>query len=324
MQALVTGGTGFIGSKVVDLLLEQGQSVTILSRRPDVPDQWKERGVAVALGDLREADPVLDAMEGMDAVFHVGEVRNTSSGKAAMNVRLVEQMTAHLQPAGVKRIVFVSSISVAGIPLAIPANEETPAAHELHDHYTEYKRKAEELIRQAGAGTEHVIVRPGVVYGAGSRYLGRLVDTIKRLGPLGLPFIGSGRNLLPLIHVDDLARAIVLAGTVPGAANQTLNLTDGERRTWYELFSLIAEATRRRFHLIPVHPALVWFPAQFFDLLAGIVGQHLDLPSFVDYLSRDIHFSSAKARSVLGWSPQRLDLRDAVYEMVAWYAKKGR
>jgi nucleoside-diphosphate-sugar epimerase len=320
MKTLVTGGTGFIGSKVVDLLLEQGQSVTVLSRWPEVPDRWKGRDVTVALGDLRDISPVLDAMKGKDLVFHIGEVRNTSAGKAAVNVRLVEQMTASLKGSGVKRLVFVSSISVAGVPLAVPATEETPSSQVLRDHYTEYKRKAEETVRQSGAG--YVIVRPGVVYGTGSRYLGRLVDTIRRFGPLGLPFIGQGKNLLPLIHVDDLSRAIALAGSAPGAADQTLNLTDGERRTWLELFSLIAEANRRRFRIIPVHPALARLPARFFDLLTGIFGQSLDLPSFVDYVSRDVHFSCAKAKSVLDWSPQRLDLRDAVYEMVAWYGKK--
>ena len=321
MKTLVTGGTGFIGSKVVDRLLEQGQSVTVLSRKPEVPARWKGKDVTAALGDLRDMTPVLDAMKGKDLVFHIGEVRNTSAGKAAVNVRLVEQMTAHLKPSGVKRLVFVSSISVAGIPLAIPATEETPASLVLRDHYTEYKRKAEETVRQSDA--EHVIVRPGVVYGTGSRYLGRLVDTIRRLGPLGLPFIGAGKNLLPLVHVDDLARAIARAGTAPDAANQTLNLTDGERRTWLELFSLIAEAKRRRFRLIPVHPALARFPAKFFDLFTGIFGQHLDLPSFVDYVSRDVHFSCGKARAVLGWKPERVDLRDAVYEMVAWYGRAG-
>jgi nucleoside-diphosphate-sugar epimerase len=322
MKALVTGGTGFIGSPVVDLLLAQGHSVTLLSRKPDAPGKWKGRDICVAPGDLRDAGPVLDAMEGMDLVFHIGEVRNTSAAKAAANIKLVEQMAGNLKRAGVKRFVFVSSLSVAGIPQAIPASEDTPAAQVLHDHYTEYKRRAEEILRAAGPA-EHVILRPGVVYGPGSRYLGRLVDTIRRLGTVGLPFIGPGSNLMPLIHVDDLSRAIALAGTSPAAANQTMNLTDGERRTWLAFFSLIAEANRRRFRLIPVHPALARFPARFFDLFTGVFGQFYDLPSLVDYVSRDVHFSNEKARSLLGWSPERLDLREAVNEMAAWYKKNG-
>jgi UDP-glucose 4-epimerase len=322
MQALVTGGTGFIGSHVVDLLLENGHSVTLFSRKPDVPQAWKGRDVTVATGDLREPGSVIDAMKGADAVFHIGEVRSTTAGNAAMNVDLVERMVMALRPAGVKRLVFVSSLSVAGIPLAIPATEDTPASKVLHDQYTEYKRKAEDIIHQSTNGVEHVILRPGVVYGPGSRHLGSLIDVILRLGPYGLPFIGDGTNLMPLIHVKDLASAVYLAGSAPGAANQTLNMTDGERRTWLGFLTAVAEAQRKRVRLIPVHPALARFPAMFVDLFTGIFGQKLDLPAFVSYISRDVHFDCDRARSVLGWEPVYLDLRDAVRDMVAEYAKR--
>jgi len=323
MKAFVTGGTGFIGSHVVDLLLTEGHSVRLLLRNPGVPEQWKGKDVTIAPGDLRHPGPVIDALQGVEVVFHIGEVRNTTAGNAAANVGMVERMVAALKPAGVKRLVFVSSLSVAGIPLAIPATEDTPASQVLYDQYTEYKRKAEEVIRQMAGGVEHVIVRPGVVYGPRSRHLGRMVDAIRRFGPLGLPFIGAGTNLMPLIHVKDLARAVYCAGSVPGAANQTLNITDGERRTWLELFTAIAEAQRKRFRLIPVHPALVKFPVMFVELFTGIFGQSLDLPAYVNYVSRDVHFDIGRARTALGWEPAYRDIGDAAREMVAWY-NKGR
>ena len=61
----------------------------------------------------------------------------------------------------------------------------------------------------------------------------------------------------------------------------------------------------------------------FVDLFTGMFGQSLDLPAYVSYVSRDIHFDIGRARSVLGWDPVYRDLRDAVRDMVAWYAKKG-
>jgi dihydroflavonol-4-reductase len=321
MKAFVTGGTGFIGSHVVDLLLENGHSVRLLSRKPGVPAWWKDRDLKVTAGDLQEPGPVIDAMQGTDVVFHIGEVRSTTAGNAAMNAGLVERMVVALKASGVKRLVFVSSITVAGIPLAIPGSEDTPASLVLRDQYTEYKRKAEEIIRHSSGGVECVILRPGVVYGPRSRHFGRMVDAIRRFGPLGLPFIGAGTNLMPLIHVEDLARALYLAGTVPGAAGRTLNITDGERRTWLAFFSAVAEAQRKQFRLIPVHPALAKVPAMFMDLFTGIFGQSLDLPAYVTYVSRDVHFDNGLARSVLGWAPAYGDLRDAARDMVAWYVK---
>ena len=322
MKAFVTGGTGFIGSHVVDLLLENGHAVKLLSRNKEMPDQWKGKDLTVVPGDLRDAVAVVEAMQGMDVVFHIGEVRSTTAGNAVLNAGLVERMVGGLRPSNVRRLVFISSLSVAGIPRTIPATEDTPAGQVLRDQYTEYKRKAEAMIRHAPAGVEHAIVRPGIVYGPRSRRLGGLVETIRRLGPVGLPFIGPGTNLMPLIHVKDLARAIFLAGTVPGAAGQTMNITDGERRTWLEFFSSIAGAHRRRFRIIPVHPALVRLPAMFFDLFTGIFGQSLDLPSYVSYVSRDVHFDNGRARSLLGWEVAYRDLRDAVSDMVEWYAKQ--
>ena len=322
MKAFVTGGTGFIGGHVVDLLLENGHSVRLLSRHPDVPAPWKGRDISVALGNLRDPELVIEAMQGMDVAFHIGEVRSTTAGNAALNTALVERMVDALGPSGVKRLVFVSSISVAGIPATVPATENTPASQDLRDQYTEYKRKAEEMIRHAPSGVEHVILRPGIVYGPRSRRLGGLVDIIRRFGSVGLPFVGPGTNLMPLIHVKDLARAIFLAGTLPGAAGQTLNITDGERRTWLDFFSTIAEANHKRFRIIPVHPALARVPAMFFDLFTGIFGQSLNLPSLVSYVSRDVHFDNGKARLVLGWDLEYRDLRYAVRDMVTWYAQK--
>lgn len=86
MKALVTGGTGFIGSHVVDLLLENGHSVKLLSRKLEVQEPWKGKDITVVPGNLRDADSVVGAMQGMDAVFHIGEVRNTSPGKASLNI----------------------------------------------------------------------------------------------------------------------------------------------------------------------------------------------------------------------------------------------
>jgi nucleoside-diphosphate-sugar epimerase len=286
-----------------------------------VPERWKGKPVTAVPGDLREPGSVDSGLEGAEVVYHIGEVRNTTAGRSNLNVAFVEHLAGALKPAGVKRLVFVSSISVAGIPLAIPATEDTPASQVLRDQYTEYKRKAEDIIRQS-AGAEHAIIRPGVVYGPGSRFLVRMVDAIRRFGPLGLPFIGNGKNLAPLVHVHDLARAIVLAGARPGALNRTFNITDGERHTWFDLFSAIAEAQRRRVRIIPVHPALARFPAMFMDLFTGLFGQSLELPAMVNYLSRDVHFDVSRAKAALGWVPAHRDLRDAVREMVAWYEKR--
>ncbi len=323
MKAFVTGGTGFIGSHVVDLLIANGHTVKVLSRRPDLPRLWQGKDVVIVRGDLQDADRVLDAMDGSELVFHIGELKNTTAANAEKNLDVVRKMSAEWKQAGVRRAVFVSSLTVAGIPSAVPATEETEPVFPLRDQYTEYKRRAEELIRNAPAGVEHAIVRPGIVYGPRSRSLGRILKTITRFGPIGIPFIGSGRNRAPFIQVQDLARAIYLAGTQPEGANQTFNITDGAAHTWLEFFTAVGRARGKEVRLVPLPPFLIRFPAVFTDLFASLVGFNLDLHTYVTFMSRNVDFDPQKARSLLGWEPQHGDLKAAIEEMVRWYEEEG-
>jgi nucleoside-diphosphate-sugar epimerase len=135
-------------------------------------------------------------------------------------------------------------------------------------------------------------------------------------GAVGLPFAGRGGNLMPLVHVKDLARAIVLAGAVPGAARRTFNLTDGERHTWAEFLGAIASQAGRKLRIVPLPPALLRPPALVGSLLAGLFGMQADLPSYLSFLSRDVHFSMARAEQLLGWRAVHTDLASGVREMM--------
>jgi len=320
MKTLVTGGTGFIGSHVVQSLLAKGHAVRLLSRRQEMPEQCMGKHVEVVQGNLEDPDSVIAAMEGADLFYHIGEIKNLTKAQAEKNIRLLEKIIDNLHAKGIQRFVFVSSITVAGIPSELPADEETIPKVMLNDHYTTYKRRCEEIIRERVKGCEYAIVRPAPVYGSGSRYLSRLLSVIDLLGPIGLPFIGNAKNITPLIHVKDLAEAIVMAGERPEAAGQTFNLTDGMSHTWFDFFTAIAEALHAKFRIIPIPSLLLKLPAIPLDLLSGFFGVNFDPVNYVNYISRDLLFGNTKARTVLNWQPE-YTLLDGVREMVAAYKK---
>lgn len=320
MKTLVTGGTGFIGSHVVQSLLAEGQAVRLLSRRPEMPEQLKKKNVEVVQGDLDDPGSVIHAMEDIDLFYHIGEIKNITKAQAEKNIRLMENIVDKLKAKVIKRFVFVSSITVAGIPSEQPAAEDTVTKVILNDHYTAYKRKCEEIIRESTKGCEYAIVRPAPVYGPGSRYLGKMVSVIETLGPIGLPFIGDAKNITPLIQVKDLADAIVLAGQRPEAAGQTLNLSDGLSHTWLDFFTAIAEALHQKIRIIPIPPVLFKLPAIPLDLFSGFFGVNFDPINYVDYVSKDLLFDNAKARTVLNWQPA-YSLSEGVAEMVEYYKK---
>ena len=120
MKALVTGGTGFIGSYVVDCLVENRQNVRVFSRKAEVPERWRGKRVEIYRGDLEDFASVISAMEGIDVLYHIGEIKNVTRVASEKNVKLVELFIENLGRKGVKRFVFVSSITVAGIPSEIP------------------------------------------------------------------------------------------------------------------------------------------------------------------------------------------------------------
>ncbi|MDH4162911.1 MAG: NAD(P)-dependent oxidoreductase [Nitrospirota bacterium] len=320
MKVLVTGGTGFIGSHLVDLLVENGHEVRLLSRKAEMPGRWKGKCVKVLPGDLRHPETVVDAMTGADVVFHIGEIKNTTNARAKQNAELVRKMVAGLGNAGVRRFVFVSSLTVAGIPSASPADERTGPAFKLNDQYTAYKAAAEEIIRSAPSPVEHMILRPGIVYGPGSRYLGSMLRLVKQAGPIGIPFFNSGRSIAPFIHVTDLARALYLAGVKAEVKNETFNITDGMDRTWQDFLFAIGRAYGRSVRILPLPALLFRVPAVFVDLFAGFLGFAPDMGHYIDYLSRNIYFGNNKARTLLDWEPQMTDLDAAVRKMTEWYA----
>src|SRR5512139_784658 len=117
-------------------------------------------------------------MDKMDVFFHIGEIKNFNQTASLNNVKLMEHIIAGMRQKEVKRLVFISSITVAGIPSAIPANEDTQPKVVLEDHYTSYKRTCEKLIMDSSAGTS-VIIRPAPVYGPGSRSMAGLITGIE-------------------------------------------------------------------------------------------------------------------------------------------------
>ena len=318
MKTLVTGGTGFIGSPVVDRLLAEGHVVRLFSRKLKIPERLQGRNVEAYQGDLENAASLIKAMEGVDTLYHIGEIKNITKLAAEKNVKLVEQIAEHVTATGVKRFVFVSSITVAGIPSSLPATEETEPAIALQDQYTAYKRRCEEIIREKTEGCEYAVIRPAPVYGPGSRYLGRMVSAIEILGPIGLPFIGEAKNLAPLIQVRDLAAAICRAGTVPAAAGQTFNITDGLSHSWFDFFLAVSEALGKKLRIVPLPSLLLKLMGAPIELFSGFFGINLDPIHYVDYFSKDLLFDNAKAKALLDWHPT-YSLPDGVREMVACY-----
>ena len=208
LKLAVTGGTGFVGTRLIELALEAGHSVRALARRP----QPVRPGVTWVAGSLGDAESLSELANGADAVIHVAGVINAPdrAGFEAGNVTGTSSMLAAAERAGVPRFVHVSSLA---------AREPTLSA------YGASKAGSEALV--AASSIPCAIVRPPAVYGPGDKETLELFRMAKR-GFVLLP--PDGR--LSLIHVDDLARLLLALADPKAPKGLLIEPDDGRHGGW--------------------------------------------------------------------------------------------
>jgi NADH dehydrogenase len=240
---LVTGGTGFIGPKVVHALRAEDRDVRCLVRKPDKAGTLKAWDCEVVRGDVTDPESLRRAAEGCDAVVHlVSIIAGSRSDFQRVMTEGTQNLVAAAHGAGVRRFVLMSALGVS---------EQTRT---LVPYYAS-KWEMEQAVQSSGL--EHVIFRPSFVFGRDGGALPLFVRQV-RWSPV-TPVIGSGKRLLQPIWVDDVAAFLAAAVDLPAAANRTFDLGGPNRVSWNELYERIARTLgkrRRRLH-VPVSVARV-------------------------------------------------------------------
>jgi UDP-glucose 4-epimerase len=235
---LVTGGSGFIGSHVVDRLIATGRAARIydLRRSPWHPD------VPTVLGDLGDLDRLCEAMEGCDAVLHlaaaadVNEVLADPVEAERRNTRGTLHLLEAARRAGVARVVYASTIWAYSDTPAECHDESLPLLPPAH-LYTATKLAGELYCHAYGSlyGLEHTILRFGIPYGPRARPAAVIpAFTARALAGEPLTIAGDGSQSRRFVYVEDLAEGVVSA-LAPAAANRTYNLVGTEDTTVREI-----------------------------------------------------------------------------------------
>jgi nucleoside-diphosphate-sugar epimerase len=317
--ATVTGGTGFVGCRLVARLRQDGVRVRLFVRRPvaSLPE-----GVESVVGPLTDARAARAACDGAATLYHLaGKAHDLaevgdSGAHADVTVTGTETVVTAAVQAGVRRIVFVSSLAVYGPGPADAPRDESAPLYPVSS-YGRAKRRAEELVLAAGSGgsVQVCCLRPASVYGPGAKgNLPRMIAMIRRGLFPPLPQTGNRRSM---VHVDDLVAALLLAATAPAAAGRCYNVTDDRAYGARELYEAIARAVGRR--------AWHWsVPVPLFRALAGVgdaLGQVRGRRAPFDSIAFDVLFGSAwfsaeRIGRELGFRPV-YSLEDALPAMAA-------
>jgi len=293
---LVTGGNGYFGRVLVQLLVDRRQHVRVLDLDPN---GTQPEGVERIVADIRDAAAVREAVDGVDAVYHnVAQVPLAKDPALlrSVNVTGTDVLLAACRDAGVAKVVHTSSSAVFGVPESNPVMSDT--VPQPQEPYGAAKLAAEwACLRAAALGLDVTIVRPRTILGHG------------RLGIFGILFdwiadgadpfvVGDGSNRYQFVHADDLASLCLAAAGRPGPAIFNAG-TDrfGTMRDAVEGVCAHAD-TGSRVRSLPAVPAAI----------AMQVTARLGLTPFAPYhwmmYSRSMWFDIGHAHEQLGWSPR--------------------
>ena len=318
---LVTGGSGFIGSHLVERLCCGGERVRCLLRRKDyagLPPQAE-----AVFGELISGVGLEAALQGVDTVIHVSGVTKalTVDDYYAGNARATENLARAMKGRAI-RLVHVSSLAAAGPSLDGTPLAEDAAPHPL-THYGKSKLAAEQVVRELVP--EGVIVRPPVVYGP------RDTDVFRILKPLtqGLAFqLGGAERWFSAIYVKDLVDGLITASRAAQAAGKTYFLANSKPVSWSELGAAIARIIGgeggRKARTVRVPVAVAYSAGWGAEMWAhvtgkpGIISREKVREAQCPYWTCD----ARRAAAEIGFEA-RTPLDAGLAETLAWYREAG-
>lgn len=227
---LVTGGTGFVGSRIVHALRTEGRPVRCLVRTPARAAQLDAWGCELVQGDVTDPDSLARAVEGVDAVVHlVAIIQGKPEEFERVMTRGTESLVAAAEAAGVRRFVLMSALGTS------------EATRELTPYYRA-KWSMEQTVQ--AAPFEHVIFRPSFVFGRDGGILPTFFRLV-RYSPV-TPVVGPGTQRIQPIWVDDVAAYYARSIDLAEAAGRTFEIGGPDVVTWDGLYSRIATVLGKR------------------------------------------------------------------------------
>lgn len=317
-RVCITGASGFIGRTLARNLRERGAEVVGVDRQAD-----PEAGVVA--GDISRPGAWQRIAEGCDVVIHTAALVGMPSDESRfwdVNVRGTRLALDAARDGGAQRFVHLSSVVTFGLDFPDGVDERWPV-RPTGVAYVDTKIAAEQVVLQAHAAGEiqATVIRPGDVYGPGSRPWTTLPLELLRARRFALP--EHGRGIHSPVYVDDLVEGIATAAESDAAAGRVVTLSGGVGVTTSEFFDYYARMLGRR--RVPTVPTAMAIAAAGLESgIARVRRSDSDLtPHGVRYLAlRRGTYGIGTARDLLGWQP-RVDLAQGMSQTETWAREQG-
>ena len=314
-EFLVTGATGFIGTHLVRRLLQEGKIVRVITRRMINKDHFGtgfKYPPQVYVGNMLDADFVGHACRGVESVYHLaaatkGDLFTQVEGTCVGTKNLLKAIKDN----NITRLIYVSSVSILDqtkYPKDGIIDEDFPyESHPLkRGAYTYSKLRAEEMVRsfQEESNTKTVIIRPGIVWGPGSKQM--LLETHFRIGKHIFIVLGQRKKRLPLIYVENLIDALMNANDIDTVSTRPFNIVDFDNPTQNEYLNMLKTATGERYFTIFI-PISLTLPLVFVAerILGFILRKQLNISYQFKSKNNRSTYSITEAQSILRWESKR-------------------
>lgn len=320
MKAFVTGGTGFIGSHLVDRLLENPNwdDVRCLVRHKE---KWlSDKPYTRLTGDLYDMQAMKQGLEGVDVLFHLAGVVKAPDYRQfeQVNVEGTENLVRLAMNAGVKKIVVLSSLAAAGPSDSLPLTEELPM--KPVSQYGRSKMQMELMLHKLVDDSQSLtIIRPPVVYGPRED---QLYTYFKILNKRISPIVGDGRSLnVSMVYVTDLLKGMLLAADNHSPGLSTYYISGPDIVNWTQIKQAASTVLGKKPITIYLKPQWVKKAAQAVETTASFFGTY---PVFNREKANEMILqwtcSSEKAKKELNYFPD-VTLEEGISRTIHWYKR---
>lgn len=307
MKILVTGGTGFLGKRLVQKLLAEGHKITVFSR--NLQNDLSPK-VGQVTGDIRNKEALEKAFP-VDVVYHLAISLNESDPDMyKINTEGTQNVVDLCKKHKTKQLIYMSSSGVLG-ETKIPAKENFD--YHPKTRYEKSKMIGERMIKRSGV--PYTIIRTTIILGPNMIWA-QIFEAARKQYPL----IGSGKNYFHLVYVEDVVNLLDLVKGNPKAMSQTFHVASPDTPTYKEVYKIIAEELGVPMTEKHVPVALAYLGSYLHTLKRKMQRRRTSLiksRSSIDRLVRNRIISTDKARKVLGFEP-RYDTRAAVRETIKY------
>jgi len=316
-KILVTGASGFVGQPLCEELLHRGYQVRACVRSSG---QFSAGIEQVTVGEIDGETNWSAALNGVDVVIHLAARVHVMKDKAAdpateflkVNLYGTSNLAQQAASAGVKRLVYVSSVKVNGEQTTVNRPFTESDEPDPRDPYGMSKWRAEQDLQRIAreSGLEVVIVRPPLVYGPGVK--GNFISLLAAIDR-GIPLpVAGANNARSMVYVGNLVDALIACATYPAAAGQTYLVSDGDDVSTAMLVDMIARSLGRNSRAIN-------FPHAILRAVATVLGR----AEQVDRLFGSLRVNDEKLRRDLDWSPP-YTLEQGLRATSEWYRTRRK